>query len=162
MPFKAIFYTIYCVLSLGAAFTTPFAVLFVVDELAIAFRKLVSKFKVKVLGYAETFVEFDAFFEKLEKYGISIPYGIRSSWFKNLQTMPSLLMYLTFKDYHKKIWNLGSAFVEKKLLSKEDIEVLEERDLIANDAYKKLFNVCLLYTSPSPRDKRQSRMPSSA
>ena len=24
------------------------------------------------------------------------------------------------------------------------------------------FGVCLLYTSPSPRDKRQSRMPSSA
>ena len=24
------------------------------------------------------------------------------------------------------------------------------------------FQVCLLYTSPSPRDKRQSRMPSSA
>ena len=29
-----------------------------------------------------------------------------------------------------------------------------------NDAYEGL--VCLLYTSPSPRDKRQSRMPSSA
>ena len=26
----------------------------------------------------------------------------------------------------------------------------------------KWFSVCLLYTSPSPRDKRQSRMPSSA
>ena len=25
-----------------------------------------------------------------------------------------------------------------------------------------MFNRCLLYTSPSPRDKRQSRMPSSA
>ena len=25
-----------------------------------------------------------------------------------------------------------------------------------------LFSICLLYTSPSPRDKRQSRMPSSA
>ena len=25
-----------------------------------------------------------------------------------------------------------------------------------------LFDICLLYTSPSPRDKRQSRMPSSA
>ena len=24
------------------------------------------------------------------------------------------------------------------------------------------FGICLLYTSPSPRDKRQSRMPSSA
>ena len=27
---------------------------------------------------------------------------------------------------------------------------------------RKLFDTCLLYTSPSPRDKRQSRMPSSA
>ena len=26
----------------------------------------------------------------------------------------------------------------------------------------KINNICLLYTSPSPRDKRQSRMPSSA
>ena len=28
--------------------------------------------------------------------------------------------------------------------------------------YDTLFGLCLLYTSPSPRDKRQSRMPSSA
>ena len=28
--------------------------------------------------------------------------------------------------------------------------------------YEKLHNVCLLYTSPSPRDMRRSRMPSSA
>ena len=27
---------------------------------------------------------------------------------------------------------------------------------------RNVFNGCLLYTSPSPRDKRQSRMPSSA
>ena len=26
----------------------------------------------------------------------------------------------------------------------------------------RIFDICLLYTSPSPRDKRQSRMPSSA
>ena len=26
----------------------------------------------------------------------------------------------------------------------------------------KVLGICLLYTSPSPRDKRQSRMPSSA
>ena len=29
-------------------------------------------------------------------------------------------------------------------------------------AYAGLVYICLLYTSPSPRDKRQSRMPSSA
>ena len=28
--------------------------------------------------------------------------------------------------------------------------------------FERLLNLCLLYTSPSPRDKRQSRMPSSA
>ena len=32
----------------------------------------------------------------------------------------------------------------------------------ANVSISKLFMACLLYTSPSPRDKRQSRMPSSA
>ena len=30
------------------------------------------------------------------------------------------------------------------------------------DLPNKILNICLLYTSPSPRDKRQSRMPSSA
>ena len=34
---------------------------------------------------------------------------------------------------------------------------------IANEKCKvEPFNICLLYTSPSPRDKRQARMPSSA
>ena len=32
----------------------------------------------------------------------------------------------------------------------------------ANEVFNLLFLSCLLYTSPSPRDKRQSRMPSSA
>ena len=32
----------------------------------------------------------------------------------------------------------------------------------AGQSFTHEFKVCLLYTSPSPRDKRQSRMPSSA
>ena len=32
----------------------------------------------------------------------------------------------------------------------------------SHDAIKFVSILCLLYTSPSPRDKRQSRMPSSA
>ena len=45
--------------------------------------------------------------------------------------------------------------------SKQDLimEVLTQRDLFFRTS---LMNYCLLYTSPSPRDKRQSRMPSSA
>ena len=33
---------------------------------------------------------------------------------------------------------------------------------VGKDIYGRLFNVCLLYTSPSPRDRQKSRMPSSA
>ena len=35
-------------------------------------------------------------------------------------------------------------------------------DLTFEDAQGALFGACLLYTSPSPRDQRGSRMPSSA
>ena len=38
----------------------------------------------------------------------------------------------------------------------------EDMTAIGNDAYFSTLLTCLLYTSPSPRDKRQSRMPSSA
>ena len=37
----------------------------------------------------------------------------------------------------------------------------EELKLLADELRKETIS-CLLYTSPSPRDKRQSRMPSSA
>ena len=37
-----------------------------------------------------------------------------------------------------------------------------EPGMFLNTVTKQLYNGCLLYTSPSPRDKRQSRMPSSA
>ena len=41
-----------------------------------------------------------------------------------------------------------------------DVEEFKQRELL--EIYTPWGNPCLLYTSPSPRDKRQSRMPSSA
>ena len=39
----------------------------------------------------------------------------------------------------------------------------QETDRLKEEKIRGLtINLCLLYTSPSPRDKRQSRMPSSA
>ena len=32
----------------------------------------------------------------------------------------------------------------------------------ASDVFNEALNTCLLYTSPSPRDRQKSRMPSSA
>ena len=42
-----------------------------------------------------------------------------------------------------------------------DIKNTGNRNLLLEDP-NGVFTTCLLYTSPSPRDKRQSRMPSSA
>ena len=39
---------------------------------------------------------------------------------------------------------------------------LAEDDTLANKLNLSLYGYCLLYTSPSPRDRTRSRMPSSA
>ena len=52
--------------------------------------------------------------------------------------------------------------------SKHKVIIIDEADNTTSDVQLLLrasieeFSSCLLYTSPSPRDKRQSRMPSSA
>ena len=46
-----------------------------------------------------------------------------------------------------------------KVLSAQDIAQVCETD---SETAGSIRDTCLLYTSPSPRDKRQSRMPSSA
>ena len=56
---------------------------------------------------------------------------------------------LLFKREKKRI-SLTTAGKELFILTKQFFEVEDQ------------INSCLLYTSPSPRDKRQSRMPSSA
>ena len=49
-----------------------------------------------------------------------------------------------------------SRFEEARALREESLRILD-----VSNSYR-LLHACLLYTSPSPRDKRQSRMPSSA
>ena len=43
-----------------------------------------------------------------------------------------------------------------------DLDVLELLVVVKREAFVPLAYRCLLYTSPSPRDQRGSRMPSSA
>ena len=42
------------------------------------------------------------------------------------------------------------------------IPVIRQLALEAGDRIMQVYNGCLLYTSPSPRDRTRSRMPSSA
>ena len=54
---------------------------------------------------------------------------------------------------------IGSSIVEN--LCEQGVEVYFF-DINKNEAKKTINNICLLYTSPSPRDYAASRMPSSA
>ena len=54
-------------------------------------------------------------------------------------------------------------FVRKSNISKEMVErFLLQRQEAARNLHVTLNFICLLYTSPSPRDRQKSRMPSSA
>ena len=59
-------------------------------------------------------------------------------------------------DFYARIFKKSSAEILD--LAKHFRSVIYEY----NPAYCEEIEGCLLYTSPSPRDKRQSRMPSSA
>ena len=52
----------------------------------------------------------------------------------------------------------------KELTNSNDYSILVTgaTGFIGKKLVERLATTCLLYTSPSPRDKRQSRMPSSA
>ena len=52
--------------------------------------------------------------------------------------------------------------VEEELVVLPEEDIIEERLLDELQITAPRSYTCLLYTSPSPRDKRQSRMPSSA
>ena len=56
----------------------------------------------------------------------------------------------------KQIVNIGSS------VNKGDGDPLRTAFDKINDNFDELYAACLLYTSPSPRDRTRSRMPSSA
>ena len=50
-----------------------------------------------------------------------------------------------------------------QVTTKDDDSPLTEADIAAHEVIMNgLSKICLLYTSPSPRDRQKSRMPSSA
>ena len=57
-----------------------------------------------------------------------------------------------------------NAFEHALILSQLNLAIMQQEEMLANGlgGSMPLYHICLLYTSPSPRDKRQSRMPSSA
>ena len=70
---------------------------------------------------------------------------------------------------HLKVWRQSGPDAKGELVGytlenlNEDMSFLEALDVLNEELIKKGEDpVCLLYTSPSPRDRTRSRMPSSA
>ena len=76
--------------------------------------------------------------------------------------LPKVLDEMRSLDVQKQTGNLGESVEKwwemKNVESDMQAATLKYWEMSMNFVY----NTCLLYTSPSPRDKRQSRMPSSA
>ena len=98
---------------------------------------------------------------------------VDQNFLKVKKTLVTIFLFTLFINYSfadnlkfKKIVNLkgpwGSTFInDTELLITEKSGEIKLIDLNSKKI-SSLNHNCLLYTSPSPRDKRQSRMPSSA
>eukprot|EP00828_Plagiopyla_frontata_P030446 TRINITY_DN3965_c0_g1_i10.p2 TRINITY_DN3965_c0_g1~~TRINITY_DN3965_c0_g1_i10.p2 ORF type:complete len:229 (-),score=52.34 TRINITY_DN3965_c0_g1_i10:53-739(-) len=84
-----------------------------------------------------------------EKYGKTV--GIRKRFHKNFDRDQKELMNTCLLALGESFFELGKYKESQKILVKA-------KQFFTEDEYK----TCLLYTSPSPRDRQKSRMPSSA
>ena len=91
-------------------------------------------------------------------------------WAKEFFRLPLLLLVLSFAIYfilgyliYSSIYAAIGAAVDNETDTQQFIfPIILPLMLAIYVGFFSVFNNCLLYTSPSPRDKRQSRMPSSA
>ena len=67
----------------------------------------------------------------------------------------------TYIVEYQKAFGAGAMPEEKEFFDEDEAKWFE-RALKRSNYITKLFKNCLLYTSPSPRDRTRSRMPSSA
>ena len=81
---------------------------------------------------------------------------------KKLENIKKLNCYLSQRaDILKGIYLLNENILKRRLLNGERI-ILGVKVDNSFKIIEDTLNPCLLYTSPSPRDQRGSRMPSSA
>ena len=65
---------------------------------------------------------------------------------------------MSLNDATPEEWNTASKTAYGKLYHPNDTAIKRQ---VGGDHYNR-YEICLLYTSPSPRDRSLSRMPSSA
>ena len=72
------------------------------------------------------------------------------------------ILELLDSDTQQFIYLTGAAGTGKTTLIEKVLEENNLKKIVVAPTGVAALNICLLYTSPSPRDMRRSRMPSSA
>ena len=115
----------------------------------------------------QTNEEFEVLFEKAGFFGQSVPVStvgmkqgvIDLNQARDLRFEPIVLDSAIALKFVR--WNSSSATLDP--LAKTELDALAERMLVNPQLVIEIcVYTCLLYTSPSPRDRTRSRMPSSA
>ena len=83
---------------------------------------------------------------------------------------PFLVLHMAYSIYGKRLHDMGRSFwpLTAMIVSLIVVAIIVMLSFGGSDyfaefsQYERKENICLLYTSPSPRDQRGSRMPSSA
>ena len=82
-----------------------------------------------------------------------IVFGLQAAFLYGLALIIAIgFIAYAIAQHPKKEWNPKQERIEYVKVAFPKVEILEEHECIS----------CLLYTSPSPRDRQKSRMPSSA
>ena len=79
-------------------------------------------------------------------------------FWQQLSEVPVAQVLLSHDDLRNRRRYLNAREALQELLRLGALPVVNENDTVAVDELK----LCLLYTSPSPRDRQKTRMPSSA
>ena len=77
----------------------------------------------------------------------------------------TILNDLVLKGTHQNVSEIKTAKMLKFSIDEKDKETAQSKvNEICDELriYNPMVSICLLYTSPSPRDRQKSRMPSSA
>ena len=102
-----------------------------------------------------------SYWGNLRSIGEKIKHGETSGIIPFIKVMDSLTLAISQGSLRR-----GSAAIYLHIEHPEIEEFIEIRKPTGGDSTRKALNVhhgvCLLYTSPSPRDRTRSRMPSSA
>ena len=119
-----------------------------------SFTSLIMRYRFSVLG-AEDRKDIN----RLE-FDLDINLHLENRWFVELVSDP----FLDFNNGDK--WSVPIGFELGKRIGDSLIFSIEPRYFVVRDSSDVQFalesRICLLYTSPSPRDRQKSRMPSSA